>query len=82
MTSKAYTAGFVVASTIASCPWWVAMATLAVIVFLHGAEPAMMWLDVLERIQEKLTRRTLNQVAAKLSEKAGKTVCRSRRKNT
>jgi hypothetical protein len=36
---------------IAGCEWWVVVALVAVTIFLHGAEPAMRWLDVIDRLR-------------------------------
>jgi hypothetical protein len=38
-------------ATLAGCPWWLLVAVGALTIFLHGADPAMHWLDVWDRIR-------------------------------
>lgn len=34
-----------------AAPWWITLVAVAITLFLRGAEPAMRWLDVLDRIR-------------------------------
>jgi hypothetical protein len=38
-------------ATLAGCSWWLLVAVGALTVFLHGADPAMRWLDVYDRLR-------------------------------
>jgi hypothetical protein len=42
---------------LAGAPWWVVLVLAAMTIFLYGAEPAMRWLDVLERLRTARTSR-------------------------
>jgi hypothetical protein len=37
-------------ASLAGCHWWIIAGITVVTVFLHGAEPAMRWLDVIDRV--------------------------------
>jgi hypothetical protein len=41
----------VLGAGIASFPWWLVVVVAAMTVFLYGAEPAMRWLDVSDRVR-------------------------------
>ncbi len=43
----------VLGAGLAGCGWWVIAAAAALTVFLQGAEPAMKWLDVIERVRDE-----------------------------
>lgn len=40
----------------AACPWWVVVLAAAMTIFLRGAEPAMRWLDVWDRLTARRQR--------------------------
>jgi hypothetical protein len=41
----------VLGASLAGCAWWVIAVAAALTVFLHGADPATKWLDVIERVR-------------------------------
>lgn len=49
----------------AACPWWVVILAAAIILFLRGADPAMRWLDVWDRIASR--HRSAPNTAAKVA---------------
>jgi hypothetical protein len=42
-----------IGAAVADLPWWIVVVAIALTVFLYGAEPAMRWLDVLDRLRHR-----------------------------
>jgi hypothetical protein len=43
----------VLGASIAGCSWWVVVLAALVTIFLKGADPAMRWLDVVDRLRSR-----------------------------
>jgi hypothetical protein len=50
------TAAPVLATSLAGCAWWEIGVAAILTVFLHGADPAMKWLDVIDRLRARRAR--------------------------
>ena len=43
----------VLGAGIAGCSWWVVVLVAVLTIFLRGADPAMRWLDVMDRLRSR-----------------------------
>jgi hypothetical protein len=43
----------VLGASIAGCSWWVVLLAALLTIFLKGADPAMRWLDVVDRLRSR-----------------------------